>query len=65
MDYYAKLGGLSKFFEGYDNQRIMWIDDPVSPSCFWIGDEEPVQRFKTVISYGETLFSISKTWMYG
>ena len=45
VDYYSKMGGLSKFFDGYDNQPITWIDDPVSPLCFQTGDEEPVQRF--------------------
>ena len=30
----------------------------MSPSCFRTGDEEPVQRFKTVISYGETLVEV-------
>ena len=52
------MGGLSKFFDGYDNQPICWIDDPVSPSCFRTGDEEPVQRFKTVISTGEVLVEV-------
>ena len=58
VDYYSKMGGLSKFFDGYDNQPICWIDDPVSPSCFHTGDEEPVQRFKTVVSTGEILVEV-------
>ena len=58
VDYYSKMGELSKFFDGYDNQPITWIDDPVSPSCFRTGDEEPVQRFKTVISTGEILVEV-------
>ena len=58
VDYYSKMGGLSKFFDGYDNQPICWIDDPVSPSCFRTGDEEPVQRFKTVVSTGEILVEV-------
>ena len=57
-DYYAKMGGISKFYDGYDNQPITWINDPVNPSCFRTGDEEPVQRLKTVISYGETLIEV-------
>ena len=52
------MGGLSKFFDGYDNQPLCWIDDPVSPSCFRTGDEEPVQRFKTVVSTGEILVEV-------
>ena len=30
----------------------------MSPSCFRTGDEEPVQRLKTMISYGETLIEV-------
>ena len=58
VDYYAKMGGLSKYFDGYDNQPITWIDDPVSPGVLRTGDEEPVQRFKTVISTGEVLVEV-------
>ena len=58
VDYYAKMGGLSKYFDGYDNQPITWIDDPVSPAVCRTGDEEPVQRFKTVISTGEVLVEV-------
>ena len=58
VDYYSKMGGLSKFFDGYDNQVITWIDDPVSPSTLRTGDEEPVQRFKTVISTSEVLVEV-------
>ena len=58
VDYYAKMGGLSKYFDGYDNQPITWIDDPVSPAVIRTGDEEPVQRFKTVISTGEVLVEV-------
>ena len=57
-DYYAKMGGLSKYFDGYDNQPVCWIDDPVSPAVCRTGDEEPVQRFKTVISTGEVLVEV-------
>ena len=57
-DYYAKMGGLIKYFDGYDNQPICWIDDPVSPAVCRTGDEEPVQRFKTVVSTGEVLVEV-------
>ena len=57
-DYYAKMGGLSKYFDGYDNQPICWIDDPVSPAVCRTGDKDPVQRFKTVISTGEVLVEV-------
>jgi len=59
---YAKMGSISKFYDGYDNQPMCWIEDPMSPSCFITGDEEPVQRLKTVISYGETLRSNMGQW---
>lgn len=26
--YYSKSGGLTKYFDGYDNQPIVWMDDP-------------------------------------
>ena len=29
VDYYCKLGGLDKWFDGYDNQKIVYIDDPI------------------------------------
>ena len=29
IDYYSKMVGLSKFFDGYDNKPLCWIDDPV------------------------------------
>lgn len=58
VDYYIKLGGLAKFWDGYDNQHIIWIDDPVSPSVLRTGNEEPVQRLKTVTSTGEVLMEV-------
>jgi len=57
-DFYCKLGGLSKFWDGYDNQPITWIDDPASPNAIRTGDEEPIQRLKTVISTGEILVEV-------
>ena len=33
VKYYAKMGGLSKFFDGYDWQEIILIDDPVTPDA--------------------------------
>ena len=58
VDYYPKIGGLSKYFDGYDNQPITWIHDPVSLAVCRTGDKEPVQRFKTVISTGEVLVEV-------
>ena len=31
LDTYEKLGGFEKYWEGYDNQPIVVIDDPVLP----------------------------------
>lgn len=56
VSYYCKLGGLSKYWDGYDNQPICWIDDPVKPHVE--NDEEPVQRLKTVMSTGDTLVEV-------
>ena len=58
IDFYCKLGGLAKFWDGYDNEPICWIDDPVTPSATRTGDEEPIQRLKTVISTGDVLVEV-------
>lgn len=55
FDYYSKMGGLNKFWDGYDNQLVCWLDDP---AVHRTGDEESVQRFKNVISTGETLVEV-------
>ena len=52
VDYYCKMGGLDKFWDGYDNQPICWIDDPVSASVERHGDESAVQRLKNILSTG-------------
>ena len=36
------MGGLLKYFDGYDNQPITWIDDPVS-----IGDVQSALVFNS------------------
>ena len=50
ITYYFKLGGLSKFFNGYQFDDIIVIDDPVEP-----GQEsnEQVQMFKSIINEHE------------
>ena len=35
-----KMGDLSKFWDGYDNQPICLIDDPATPTVVRTGDEE-------------------------
>lgn len=43
------MGDLSKIWDGYDNQLICWIDDPVTPAVASTEDEEPIQKLKTVV----------------
>ena len=31
IDYYTKMGGISRFFDGYDWEPICLIDDPIPP----------------------------------
>jgi len=52
VDYYSKCGGLSKFWEGYDNQLISWLDDPSAASINMNGEDSNIQRFKNVVSTG-------------
>lgn len=55
-DYYSKGGGLRKFWDGYDNQPISWIDDPVSPEP---GIEtDSIQQLKNVMSIGDCIVEI-------
>lgn len=50
IDHYFKMGGLDKRWEGYDNQPIVWIDDPVKPTAN--GGEAAIQSLKNVLSTG-------------
>ena len=56
ITYYQKMGGMDKFFDGYDNDDIVWIDDPISNQD--IPNNENVQRFKNVMSTGPTLVEV-------
>lgn len=48
LDYYSKMGGMSKFWDGYDNQPLVVIDDP---GLFNIKfNEDELNAFKNVIS---------------
>lgn len=56
IDYYSKGGGLKKYWDGYDNQPIAWIDDPVSPEeC---RDSESIQQLKNVMSVGDCFVEV-------
>jgi hypothetical protein len=56
-DFYIKMGGLSKYWDGYDNEPICWIDDPVTTPdpC---KNQEEVQSLKNVMSAGNCLVEI-------
>lgn len=56
ITYYSKMGGLSKFFDGYDWQDVILIDDPVSPDCS--KNQEQIQMFKTIINEHERIVEI-------
>ena len=55
ITYYFKVGGLSKFFNGYDFNDIVVIDDPVEPGK---DSEDQVQMFKTIINNQERSIEI-------
>ena len=50
IQYYYKIGGLSKFFNGYNWQDIVVIDDPVEPDK---NSKDEIQMFKTIINEQE------------
>ena len=56
ITYYQKMGGMDKYFDGYDNDDIIWIDDPISNQDK--PNNENVQRFKNVMSTGPTLVEV-------
>ena len=56
VDYYYKVGGLSKYFDGYDNQEIVIIDDPVKPQAQV--NQDDVQMLKRVLSTGDTIVEV-------
>lgn len=58
LDFYCKLGGLDRWFDGYDNQPIVYIDDPVCSNATKSGDESNVQRLKNIMSTGDVIVEI-------
>lgn len=50
MDYYMKLMGFNKYWDGYDNQPIVFVDDPVMPDVKVNKDD--IQGLKLVMSTG-------------
>lgn len=56
IDFYSKMGGLKKFWDGYDNQPIVITDDP---RLFNVRiNDEDVVAFKSIISSEEYLTEI-------
>ena len=31
LSHYQKMGGMNKYFDGYNNNPIVWLDDPIKP----------------------------------
>ena len=60
-DYYFKIGGFFKFWEGYDNEPICYIDDPVLPDIKLSKDD--VQFMKTSMSVGPAQVEIKFGFM--
>ena len=56
INYYSKMGGLSKFFDGYDWQPIILIDDPIAPDAKQNGEQ--IQMFKTIINEHHRIIEI-------
>lgn len=55
IEYYQKMGGLKRFWDGYDDQPIVWIDDPLPPND---NNNDDKQHLRTVISTGKILVEI-------
>lgn len=50
LDTYWKISGFTKYWDGYDNQPVVFIDDPVMPDIKVSKDD--VQGLKMVLSNG-------------
>ena len=60
ITYYFKMGGLSKFFNGYNFDDIVIIDDPVEPS---IATGDDIAMFKIIINDHERQVEIKGSSM--
>ena len=56
IDYYKKLRGLSKFWDSYDNEPIVYVDDPVKANINY--NEDDVQGLKNILSTGPCIADI-------
>ena len=64
LDYYCKVSGLSKWYDGYDNEPIVIIDDPVLMSGS-PGFQEQLQCLRNVVSTGPTYVKVKgSTWVF-
>lgn len=62
LDYYFKGGGLTRYFDGYDNEPIVVIDDPVAPNSST--DSENIQNFKRICGCeGKTFVEVKYGYM--
>ena len=55
-DYYPKMGALKKFWDGYDNQPFVFIDDPGQFNVRF--SDEDTAAFKNVISTGAHIVEV-------
>lgn len=62
IDYLFKGSGLSKFWDGYDNQEVIFIDDPAHPKDGAL-TEDQVNALLTVLSVGNTFVEIKHSNM--
>ena len=56
IDYYKKLRALSKFWDSYDNEPIVYVDDPVKANINY--NEDDVQGLKNILSTGPCIADI-------
>ena len=56
IDWHSKLQGFEKYWEGYDNEPIVFIDDPVMPNIKY--NQDGVQMLKTTMSVGACMISV-------
>lgn len=60
IEFYCKFGGLARFWDGYDNQDIVWIDDPTLVNE---NDKSAVSEFKNVMSTGHVYVEVKHSTM--
>ena len=62
LDYFCKGSGLSKFWDGYDNQPVVFVDDPAHPKDE-ILNEDQINALLTVLSCGPVFIEVKHSNM--